>query len=127
VSVLAAGKGGPINLDDLGLKKSYTVRNAALASPTHNDLMMEVSIRVSQLRHQEFAARYPDMAFTHIYPALIRTPMSLFKHWSLRPLNPLLRVALRPFSHSQDECAELMLYALLDGTKGAPRMAMISG
>jgi len=110
MSVLAAGKGGPIDLNDLGLKETYTVRNAALASPTYNDLMME-----------EFAARYRDMAFTHIYPGLVRTPMSSFKHWSLRPLNPLIRVALRPFSHSQDECAELMLYALLDGKKGAFR------
>ena len=41
-SALAAGKGGEIDVEDLGLKKSYSVPKAALASPTYNDLMMEV-------------------------------------------------------------------------------------
>jgi NAD(P)-dependent dehydrogenase (short-subunit alcohol dehydrogenase family) len=41
-SVLAAGKGGGIDLDDLGLKKHFSLLNAALATPTYNDLMMEV-------------------------------------------------------------------------------------
>jgi hypothetical protein len=44
MSILAAGKGGQIDLDDLGLKKNYSVRNAAMASPTYTDLMMEVSL-----------------------------------------------------------------------------------
>jgi hypothetical protein len=41
-SVLAAGKGGGIDMDDLGLKKHFSLLNAALATPTYNDLMMEV-------------------------------------------------------------------------------------
>jgi NAD(P)-dependent dehydrogenase (short-subunit alcohol dehydrogenase family) len=41
-SVLGAGKGGEIDVEDLGLKKSFSVANAALASPTYTDLMMEV-------------------------------------------------------------------------------------
>jgi NAD(P)-dependent dehydrogenase (short-subunit alcohol dehydrogenase family) len=43
MSVMAAGKGGEIDLDDLGLKKSYSLTNAALAAATYNDLAMEVS------------------------------------------------------------------------------------
>lgn len=42
-SVLAAGKGGKVDLDDLGLKKTFSLLNAALQAPTYNDLMMEVS------------------------------------------------------------------------------------
>lgn len=42
LSVMAASKGGAIDLEDLGLKKTYSVNNAALAAPTYNDLMMEV-------------------------------------------------------------------------------------
>lgn len=42
MSVLAAGTGGEIDLDDLGLKKHYSVLNAGLAVPTYNDLMLEV-------------------------------------------------------------------------------------
>jgi hypothetical protein len=44
VSVLAAGKGGEIDVDDLGLKKSFSLSNAAMAAPTYTDLMLEVII-----------------------------------------------------------------------------------
>lgn len=43
LSVLAAGKGGEVNLDDLGLKKTFSLANASREVPTYNDLMMEVS------------------------------------------------------------------------------------
>lgn len=42
-SILGAGHGGRIDLDDLGLKKGYTARNAALSGATYNDLMIEVN------------------------------------------------------------------------------------
>lgn len=42
VSVLAAGKGGQIDVNDLGLKETFSLKNAALAAPTYNDLMLEV-------------------------------------------------------------------------------------
>jgi NAD(P)-dependent dehydrogenase (short-subunit alcohol dehydrogenase family) len=44
ISVLAAGHGGEIDVDDLGLKKGFSLLNAALASPTYTDLMLEVII-----------------------------------------------------------------------------------
>ena len=44
ISVLAAGKGGEIDVDDLGLKKNFSLSNAAMAAPTYTDLMMEVII-----------------------------------------------------------------------------------
>jgi hypothetical protein len=42
MSVLAAGYGGKIDLEDLGLKKSFSVGNAAAAAPTYNDIMINV-------------------------------------------------------------------------------------
>lgn len=45
LSILGAGKGGEIDLEDLGLKKAYSVSSAGLVAPTYNDLMMEVSTR----------------------------------------------------------------------------------
>jgi NAD(P)-dependent dehydrogenase (short-subunit alcohol dehydrogenase family) len=42
ISVLGAGDGGKIDLDDLGLKKSFSLSNAAAAAPTYNDLMIKV-------------------------------------------------------------------------------------
>ena len=43
MSILAAGKGGAIDLEDLALKKGYSVPKAAFIAPTYNDLMLEVS------------------------------------------------------------------------------------
>jgi NAD(P)-dependent dehydrogenase (short-subunit alcohol dehydrogenase family) len=43
-SVLAAGKGGAVDMKDLPLKDTFTVSKAALVAPTYNDLMMEVNI-----------------------------------------------------------------------------------
>jgi len=110
MSVLAAGGGGPIDLNNLGLKKGYSLRNAAKFVSTCNDLMIE-----------DFAAQYPEVAFTHAYPGVVRTPLTRARHWALKPFNPLFQVLLYPFSISQDDCAEWMLYALLDGKKGAFR------
>lgn len=42
MSVMAAGKGAEIDLDDLGLKKTFSVVKAGLQIPTYNDLMVEV-------------------------------------------------------------------------------------
>jgi NAD(P)-dependent dehydrogenase (short-subunit alcohol dehydrogenase family) len=42
MSVFSAGYGGEINLDDLGLKKTYSLTNAAMQTTTYNDLMNEV-------------------------------------------------------------------------------------
>lgn len=44
LSVLAAGMGGKIDLDDLGLKKGYSVVNASLSAVTYTDCMIEVSL-----------------------------------------------------------------------------------
>ena len=46
MSVLAAGQGGAIDVENLGLKKSYSVMRAGLASPTYTDLAFEVRARV---------------------------------------------------------------------------------
>jgi hypothetical protein len=42
-SVLAAGQGGAIDLDDLDLKKNGGLKRKADSATTYNDLMIEVS------------------------------------------------------------------------------------
>ncbi|KAF7967803.1 hypothetical protein HWV62_32995 [Athelia sp. TMB] len=106
MSVLAAGLGGRIDLDDLGLKKGYSLRSAGTAGATYNDLMME-----------SFADRNPDMAFTHIAPGVVRTPMSLPPSIWFKPLYPLIYLA----SISMEESAEYMLHALFSGENGVFR------
>ena len=44
MSVLAAGIGGKIDVDDLGLKKNFSLSNAAFSGPEYNDCMIEVLI-----------------------------------------------------------------------------------
>jgi len=100
MTVLAPGTGGKINLDDLGLKKSYNIAKAYLAVPTYNDLMIEA-----------FAERNPGMSFTHIFPGIVRTPML----WSM------LHYLMYPITTAPEDCAEHLLYALLNGSAGASR------
>lgn len=42
LSVLAAGEGQKIDLDDLGLRKTYSIGNALGSGPTYTDLALEV-------------------------------------------------------------------------------------
>ncbi|KII87968.1 hypothetical protein PLICRDRAFT_176717 [Plicaturopsis crispa FD-325 SS-3] len=109
MAVLAAGKNTPVDLDDLGLKKTFSLRKAAMQGPAYNDLMVE-----------EFAARHPDIAFTHAYPGAVRTslinPTSGIMKYTLAPV---LIVLVYPFSLSLQESGEYMLRGLLSSEKGA--------
>jgi hypothetical protein len=43
LTVLGAGKGQPLDLDDLGLKKGFGFLKTLTVMPTYNDLMIEVT------------------------------------------------------------------------------------
>lgn len=42
MSVMAAGSGGAVDVEDFGLRKNYSLSAAASATPTYNDCMVEV-------------------------------------------------------------------------------------
>ncbi|KAJ7149306.1 hypothetical protein C8R43DRAFT_1068492 [Mycena crocata] len=109
-SVLGAGTGGKIDMEDLGLKKHYSALKAAMAPATYTDLMM-----------QKFSADNPGIQFTHAFPGLVRTPMMLPKHWTLRPFAPLVSLASYPFTVAPEVCAEYQLSALFDTKPGFTR------
>ena len=44
LTVLAAGKGGNVDFDDLGLKKTFSVAKAGIQAPAYNDLIIEVKM-----------------------------------------------------------------------------------
>ncbi|KZT69119.1 NAD(P)-binding protein [Daedalea quercina L-15889] len=104
LTVAAAGHGGPINYNDMGLKKTYSVRTVRPTMVTYVDMAMETF-------SQSLALRVPGATFTHIYPGAVSTP--LFPRWT-RPLADLLATSI-------DDCGEYMLYALLNGGEGAQR------
>ncbi|KAJ3575016.1 hypothetical protein NP233_g1381 [Leucocoprinus birnbaumii] len=109
-SVLAAGKGGAINTDDLGLKKTFSLANAALQAPTYNDLMMEA-----------FYDSHPDLTFTHGYPGAVRTGiLENSDSKLLNIMNPVMNL-LRPLTFSPEDSGEYMWHAVFNHTKGVFR------
>ncbi|KIK00464.1 hypothetical protein K443DRAFT_7662 [Laccaria amethystina LaAM-08-1] len=111
-SVLGAGKGGEIDVEDLGLKKSFSVANAALASPTYTDLMME-----------ELAERNPDLTFIHAYPGFVRTNLlSSAQSVILRATSGIINGLTYAVSTAPEDCAEYMWHGIFNTTKGAFRM-----
>ncbi|KAF9481075.1 NAD(P)-binding protein [Pholiota conissans] len=113
LSILGAGKGPQIDLNDLGLKKSWGGFKAMMQSLSYNDLMVA-----------EFAAREPDIAFSHIFPGNVDTPglgpsedSSLLVKTAFGVMRPLIWLA----STKQEVCAEYMLYTLLSAEKGMYR------
>ncbi|KAF5353696.1 hypothetical protein D9758_008687 [Tetrapyrgos nigripes] len=119
ISVLSAGKGlSRIDRDDLGLKKTFSVRKASAEGPAYNDLMVE-----------EFAERYPTLTFGHAFPGIVRTSIA-----SSPTLSPWMKIGMKtamgllyPLSVSQRECGEYLLHGLLTTMKtpGAYRISNV--
>ena len=53
LSVLAAGAGGKIDVNDLGLKKHFSVAAAGLQVPSYNDVMVKVCIQIRCTFHSK--------------------------------------------------------------------------
>lgn len=132
ITVMAAGKGGPVDLQDLPLKNTFSIAKAATVAPTYNDLMMEVCFlpRISKVTSilvyhlQELAIRHPEISFTHSYPGFVRTPLAARSDSRLLKLAyPLLLPLTYPLSTSLYETGDYMLYGMLNYTgKGMNRV-----
>ncbi|THG96996.1 hypothetical protein EW026_g4937 [Hermanssonia centrifuga] len=113
MTVLSAGlEAGPIDLNDLGLKKTFSLPNAARSASTYNDLMVKV-----------FAEKHPDMAFTHIAPGVVRTPLAAGQSndWILKAFSPLTTALGYVIGISPDDSGEYLWHGLYSGDKGAFR------
>ncbi|KAF7352057.1 hypothetical protein MVEN_01168200 [Mycena venus] len=111
MSILAAGHGGKIDLGDLGLKKSFSVANAAAAAPTYNDIMVN-----------DLAARHPGLSFIHAHPGTVATNLLKTSDTRiLRAANSFLTPLLSPFMYSVETSGEHQLYGLLKAVPGAVR------
>ncbi|KAF8693098.1 KR domain, partial [Rhizoctonia solani] len=96
LTVLSSGTNSKIDENDLDLKRGYGLKAAADSATAMNDFMVE-----------DFAAQYPDIAFVHAHPGLVRTPSF---HWSIRLFAPIIYL----MSVSPADCAQWMLNGLLD-------------
>ncbi|KAF5313618.1 hypothetical protein D9611_010228 [Ephemerocybe angulata] len=112
LSVLGAGYGGPIDIDDLGLKKTFSLSNAAKAAATYNDLMME-----------EYAERNPELTFSHSSPGAVATNIaSSAQSATMRFFAPVMNVAAKVLATSPADCAEYMWHGIFSNTTGAFRI-----
>ncbi|KIM79544.1 hypothetical protein PILCRDRAFT_823463 [Piloderma croceum F 1598] len=116
MSILGGGRASPVDLNDLGLEKArsktfgFGAAKTAIQSPGYNDMMVVY-----------FASKNPSIAFTHIFPGIVKTPAlqtGLDFGWFFKPLTWILLAILGPFCVTAEFCAEHMLYALLDREKG---------
>ncbi|KAG8853993.1 hypothetical protein FRB96_007856 [Tulasnella sp. 330] len=101
MTILDAQRGEALLEDNLGLKKNYGLAAAAGQGITYNNLMVE-----------EYAKRYPQLSFTHIFPGSVNTSLARNLHWSLKPMANLVSL----FLTSPRDCGEWMLYPLLSPT-----------
>ncbi|KAH7096272.1 NAD(P)-binding protein [Auriculariales sp. MPI-PUGE-AT-0066] len=101
LNVVYAGIGGVINLEDLGERHVpfYRLRGAI---STYTDIYT-----------LEFAQRHPTVAFTHIYPGMVRTKLSSGMAW---PFNWIIGTLEYFFGTSKEDCGQFMMYAILDDT-----------
>ena len=101
ISVLAPGEEKPgFNLDDLGLKSNFSLRNAANHAITMTDLAFE-----------ELARQNPSVSFVHAYPGAVKT--GFFKEQStvMRLGVRALMTVFSPLTLNIEESGERHLYA----------------
>nr|GAT54191.1 predicted protein [Mycena chlorophos] len=110
MSVLAAGQGGAIDLEDPGLKKSFSLPNAARSAPTYNDIMVI-----------DFAARYPGISFIHGFPGGVNTGLLKASNTGSLRYARFIQPLFSPFLYSVEASGEHQLYALLNAGPGAVR------
>lgn len=110
LTVLAAGRGGPVDMENIGLrKKEYNPRVAMTQGVTYSSLAVEVSTFSFTSRegvvcgakgtntdrplcdlYQEYAKQNPTMSFTHTFPGYVKTNIQPPNVWFMRILNTLM-------------------------------------
>lgn len=97
LTILGAAMGRQVDLTDLGVKK-WKINRMAFHTGTFNDIMVKV-----------LSDENPEIAFIHAYPGVVDTP-GFNSLWITRLLHPILKF----FITSSADCAENMMYALLN-------------
>lgn len=101
VSVLAAGREGPLITDDLELKTHYSFSNSANHSATLTSLFLE-----------EAAARHPSVSFVHGFPGVVKTGLltGAFPSWMKWPLEHTIIPVMTPFMVPLQEAGERFVF-----------------
>lgn len=111
LSILVAGKGARLDLEDLGLEKRYSAARVRGQAITYNDYMIE-----------SFYARNPEITFTHAHPGGVDTPlMDVSPSPWMRAMAYVVLPIFRPLLTSKEDCAEYMWHGLLENAGAMPR------
>ncbi|KAJ3410726.1 hypothetical protein HDV05_003446 [Chytridiales sp. JEL 0842] len=100
LNILGARTGYPVDMNDLELKKNFTVANCAAVTTFYSDLIVE-----------SFHKLHPNISFIHSYPGAVNTNISRGLPSYLRaPTNFLMNLlATKPA-----DCAEVQFYNLVN-------------
>ncbi|KAF9072596.1 hypothetical protein BDP27DRAFT_1217296 [Rhodocollybia butyracea] len=105
LTVLSAGNGGKIDLDQLGLRNA-SMMTRVRSIFTYSDLMLD-----------GFALHYPSLSLIHSYPGVVRTPIgSNSSSFFIRVLSFLTNSRFSPLYYlalSAEECGEYQLNGIL--------------
>ena len=100
VSVLeGGGESASINLDDLGLKQSYSVKNAA-----------KHAITMTGLAFEELAKENSTVSFVHAYPGIVKTNWGRDLGSLVKGASQVAFVLMRPWMVEIGESGERHLY-----------------
>ncbi|KAK8004882.1 hypothetical protein PG990_010919 [Apiospora arundinis] len=104
ISILAGGKEGPMNEDDLDLKQA---KNFSVASASYH------SANMGTLVFEKFAAENPRISFVHEYPGIVSTPLFDRLAGGVKgvAIRYLAAPVLRLFSFSATEAGQRSLFA----------------
>ncbi|KAG8845422.1 hypothetical protein FRB91_001763 [Serendipita sp. 411] len=101
MSILAAGMGLKVPLEDLDLKKWYNYPKVQAMCGVYNDIMVKIQ-----------SEKHPQIAFIHINPGLVDTPgnktnvlariLSLLAWYWTKPVRQAAQILLYPLLSSED-------------------------
>ncbi|KAM0478704.1 hypothetical protein ACHAP7_005850 [Fusarium lateritium] len=95
------GKPEKLNWDDLDLKKTFTLANAATHCTVTNDTMVQY--------HAKLQGEVNKRSFVHAYPGLVDTTTPRNSPWYFRAVS---KIASRVVGSTPDQCAERILDGL---------------
>ena len=101
ISVLAAGSEADVDMDDLDLKRKFTLHAALAHCVLMTDFMME-----------EFAKRYQNTAFSHSYPGTIKTGIANQLSGPVRLAVKVLYAVMTPWILNVQESGERHVFQI---------------
>ena len=113
ITVLAAGSEGDVRLDDLDLRKNFTLHACLAHCVVMTDFMME-----------ELARRHPGTAFSHSYPGTVKTGITTELTGPVRLAVKVMYAVMTPWILNIQESGERHFFQMTSQCYPAARGAV---